>query len=98
MVVVNNPELYRLDRIEVNHGKHKYDAVLKNKKTGTEKRVPFGGKKTDGTPYQHYHDKIGHYKSYDHNDRKRRDLYRIRHAGQEKNKFSSGYFSWTYLW
>lgn len=98
MVVVNNPELYRLDRIEVHHGKHKYDAVLKNKKTGTEKHVPFGGKKSDGTPYQHYHDKIGHYKSYDHNDRQRRNLYRIRHAGQEKNKFSSGWFSWTYLW
>lgn len=99
MVVVHHPEDYKLDRFEVDRkGLHKYFAILKNKKTGSEKKVPFGAKKKNGTPYQHYHDKIGNYSQYDHKDKERMKRYRIRHRGQDQNKFSSGWFAIKYLW
>jgi hypothetical protein len=99
MVVLQHPEQFRLVRFEVDRaGPHKYKAVLRNKTTGTERRVPFGAKKKDGTPYQHYHDKIGHYRAYDHKDKERRDRYRVRHRGQDQARFSSGWFSWKFLW
>lgn len=99
MVVIANPSSYRLVGFEVNHGnKHKYNAILENKQTHRQKKVPFGGKKEDGTPYQHYRDRIGHYSKYDHLDKDRRQRYRIRHHGQDKHKFSSGFFSWRFLW
>jgi hypothetical protein len=99
MVVVKNPEQYKLVRFQVcRDKKHKYNAILENKKTGKQKKVPFGGIKSDGTPYQHYHDKIGKYRKYDHGDKERRKRYVIRHKGEQLNKFSSGYFSMLYLW
>lgn len=99
MVVLQNPQDYRLERFEVStDGKHKYIAILTHKKTGKQRGVPFGGIKTDGTPYQHYHDKIGAYRQYDHKDKERRRRYRIRHKGQDQKKFSSGYFSMRFLW
>lgn len=99
MVVLQHPEEYQLVDFEVDHiGSHKYFAILKNKKTGTMRKIPFGAKKTDGTPYQHYHDKIGHYRTYDHKDKERRNRYLIRHKGQDQKKFSSGWFSIKYLW
>lgn len=56
--------------------------------------IHFGDKR-----YQHYHDKIGLYKHLDHNDSKRRALYRQRH---KKDKINDpeypGYYSWRYLW
>lgn len=48
--------------------------------------------------YEQYHDKIGHYSSKDHLDKKRRDNYRKRHAKDNLNELSAGYFSWHYLW
>lgn len=51
------------------------------------------------TRYDHYYDKIGYYKNKNHNDEKRRRLYRLRHKNDNLNdKNSSGYFSWFYLW
>lgn len=98
-MIIHNPENYELIGFEINKGKkHKYDAILKNKKTGEKKRVPFGGKKTDGTPYEQFEDKIGHYKQYDHKDLKRRWRYLARHKGEDEKLFSSGYFSIKYLW
>lgn len=99
MVVLQNPQEYRLVQFQVSHDKkHKYNAILEHKKTKRTKKIPFGGIKTDGTPYQHYHDKIGHYRQYDHNDKQRRQRYRVRHKGEDTKKFSSGYFSWRFLW
>lgn len=99
MVVIENPQEYKLVGFEVNKDKkHKYNALLQHKKTGKIRKVPFGGIKKDGTPYQHYQDKIGHFQKYDHKDKERRALYRIRHKGQDQKKFSSGYFSMRYLW
>jgi hypothetical protein len=94
-----NPEAYELIGFEVNKGKKsKYDAILKNKKTGEKKRVSFGGKYPDGTPYEQYHDKIGYYSKYDHNDKERRRLYLLRHKNDLGFKFSSAYFSTNFLW
>lgn len=98
MVIVTDPSSYRLVGFELNHGKHKYNAILENKKTHRQKKVPFGGKKQDGTPYQHYRDRIGKYSQYNHLDKDRLKRYRIRHHGQDKNKFSSGWFSLKFLW
>ena len=92
---LRNPNDYKFKRFERSKtaGK-KYDAVLENKKSKTERRVPFGAR-----GYDQYKDKaLGLYSGRDHNDTKRRDLYRKRHAGEEKAKYSSGYFSWKYLW
>jgi hypothetical protein len=66
-----------------------------DKKTNKLKYVPFGDVR-----YQQYRDTtpLKLYKHLDHNDIKRRELYRKRHAGEEKNKYSSGYFSYYLLW
>lgn len=99
MVVIQNPQEYKLVGFQVsNDKKHKYNAILQHKKTGKQRKVPFGGIKPDGTPYQHYQDKIGDFRKYDHKDKERRQRYRIRHKGEDLNKFSSGYFSMRYLW
>jgi hypothetical protein len=99
MVVIKNPHEYKLVRFDVStDNKHKYNAILEHKKTGKLRKVPFGAIKADGTPYQHYHDKIGKYKKYDHLDKERRKRYLIRHKGEDLNKFSSGWFSIRYLW
>lgn len=96
---LHNPENYELLGFEVNKGKkHKYLAILENKKTKEKLRVPFGGKHPDGTPYEQYHDKIGHYSEYDHNDPKRRDAWLKRHKANISYKYSSAWWSWKYLW
>lgn len=94
-MIVTNPANYTFIRFEVSktQGK-KYDAILKNKTTGQEKRVPFGAK-----GYEQYKDKaLGRYSNLDHKDAKRRKAYRDRHQGEQNKKFSSGYFAWKYLW
>lgn len=92
---ITNPEEYRFKKFERSRNENKkYDAILIHKKTGREKRVPFGGK-----GYEHYEDKaLGLYSRWDHHDRSRRASYRKRHAGEDKYKFSSGYFAWKFLW
>ena len=62
----------------------KYD-VLKNGRHF----LSFGDKR-----YQHYKDKIGYYKHLDHKDRKRLDLYYIRH--KDTNNINSAKF-WSHL-
>jgi hypothetical protein len=99
MVVIKNPQDYKLVQFQVSKdGKHKYNAILEHKKTGKPRIVPFGGIKADGTPYQHYRDKIGKYSKYNHLDKERRQRYRIRHRGEDQMKFSSGWFSMRFLW
>lgn len=100
-MIVNNPENYTFIGFKVarDSNRFKYYLVIQNKNTGRIKHVPFGGKYSDGTPYEQYRDSaLGYYSKYDHKDRVRRARYKIRHAGEEKNKFSSGWASWHYLW
>lgn len=94
-MIIDNPLNYTFIRFERSRtpGK-KYDAILRNKTTKQEKRVPFGAK-----GYEHFKDKaLGLYKTLDHNDPKRRASYRARHKGEDSKKYSSGYFAWKYLW
>lgn len=92
---VPNPNEYTFVKFEKSNTKNKkYDAILKHKTTKTLKRVPFGDIR-----YEQYKDKaLGLYASKDHGDLKRRKAYRTRHAGEDKDKYSSGYFAWKYLW
>ena len=97
-MIIDRPEDYALVGFERSHvrGK-KYDAILRNKKTRKRqiRRVPFGA-----VGYEQYRDSTGKglYTRVNHGDPKRRRNYRTRHRGENKRKFSSGYFSWKYLW
>lgn len=96
MVVIKNPELYVLKGFEKSHLKDKkYNALLQNKQTGKIRKIPFGC-----SSYEHFEDKTktGIWSHKDHKDKNRRKLYRLRHKDEDKNKFSSGYFSMKYLW
>lgn len=71
----------------------KYDAILSD---GTI--VPFGDINN-----KHYHDNVlGLYSNLDHNDKKRRELFRLRfkklYEKNYNNPKSSIYYSWNYLW
>lgn len=71
--------------------------------TPSGKTVHFGS-----TRYEHYKDSSGLalYSHLDHNDEKRRDRYRARHAKillkdgtpAYKNKEQAAYYSWHFLW
>ncbi len=93
--MIHDPQEYTFKEFRKSGTKHKkYDAILINKKTKREKKVPFGDKR-----YEQYEDKaLGLYKNLDHKDKKRRALYRMRHSGEDKAKYSAGYFAWKYLW
>ena len=95
---ISNPENYELVGFRVNIGsRFKYDGILRNKTLGTIRRIPFGGKKW-GIPYPQYHDKIGYYSEYDHNDKKRQQSFYNRHKRNLGHRYSSAWFAWTYLW
>ena len=88
---------YKLVKFEKSHTKHKkYDAIIENKETKKDKKVPFGDKR-----YEQYQDTtgLGIYSNKDHKDKKRRLNYRKRHETYIKKDFySPGYFSLKYLW
>ena len=75
----------------------KYDAILKNNKTGKKKVIPFGAK-----GYAQYKDSTGLklYSKLDHLDEERKKRYQQRHKDEGLNtrKYSAGWFSWNYLW
>lgn len=75
----------------------KYIGILRNKKTGRLKQIPFGSSK-----HENYSDETGlnAYPKLQHGDIKRLELYRKRHAGEgdDDEKFSAGWFSWHFLW
>lgn len=81
----------------------KYVAILRNKKTGKDVVIHFGGIRENGKPYEQWKDNTGLriYSKYNHGDNERRKRYQTRH-GKEKSSFdkywSAGYFSWKYLW
>lgn len=94
-MIVEHPEKYKFLRFEKSHLlSKKYNAVLLNKETGAEKRIPFGS-----SLHQQYRDKTGLniYSHLNHLDSERRKRYRLRHRA-EGSKFSSSWFSWRYLW
>ena len=95
MTVPHNPQNYKFVKFQRSTTKgKKYDAILENKQTGKTKKISFGAK-----GYQQYQDKaLGLYKAGDHLDNERRQRYRKRHTGEDKRKFSSGYFAYKYLW
>ena len=74
----------------------KYNAILVNKATKKIKRIPFGA-----SDYEQYKDTtgMGLYSNKDHNDKKRRQLYRQRHFKDLRDGYySAGYFAYHYLW
>ena len=95
-MILKNPSNYKFVQFQKSKTKNKkYDAILYNKITNKYKFVPFRD-----VNYPQYSDQTGlglytHLNTY---DKERRRLYRSRHAGEEKNKYSSGYFSWYFLW
>jgi hypothetical protein len=94
MVRIINPEDYLIkDIIIAKDGKHKYIAILQNKKTGRDRQVPFGS-----IQHQHYRDSLGYYADLDHLDKKRQENFLKRHAKNITHKFSSGWFSANFLW
>jgi hypothetical protein len=95
-MILDNPNNYKFFKFEKSKTKHKkYDAILINKLTNQKKHIPFGDNR-----YQQYKDTTGLnlYSHLDHNDIKRRRLYRKRHDGEQNDKYSSGWFSYNYLW
>lgn len=94
-MILLNPNDYVLWQFEISDKLNKkYNAVLINKYDKTDiKKIPFGDKR-----YQQYFDQLGYYSNLNHNDKKRRLLYRKRHAKDIMNKFSSGWFAYYYLW
>jgi hypothetical protein len=72
----------------------KYDVYKDDKKLAS-----FGAIHPNGTPYDQYEDKAGgYYSKYDHHDKKRRALYRQRHAKDMNNFESPGWFAARFLW
>lgn len=69
------------------HMHKKYDVFVNQKYL-----VSFGDKR-----YEQYFDKIGFYRSKDHNNEKRRQLYYKRH-GEAGLPFTAKWFSHRYLW
>lgn len=93
MVRITDPDDYKIDSIRVAVDKHKYVAVLKHKRTGQTRQVPFGDKN-----YQHYRDKLGHYSQLNHLDEERRRRFWLRHAQNAQYKYSSAWWSAKCLW
>lgn len=76
--------------IKVSTRKNKKYDVYKDDKYITS----FGDKR-----YQHYKDLIGYYKNLDHNDKKRRELYRLRHKNDNIDDPNyAGYWAYNFLW
>ena len=71
--------------------KNKYWVYVKSDK-GNVKKIGFGHK-----DYQHFKDKLGHYKSLDHGDPKRKKAYYARH-GKATSKDTAKYWSHKILW
>jgi hypothetical protein len=79
--------------------KKKYDAILKNRKTDREVKVPFGARNME-----QYQDRVlGLYKSKDHKDKNRRRQFKSRFSGLKQSQdwsrfYTPLYFSYTKLW
>lgn len=95
-MVFYSPLAFKFLRFERSHLKFKkYNAILLNRKTNHEVRIPFGH-----SSYEQYEDKTGLklYTKKDHKDKKRRLNYRSRHAKDINQRYSPSWFSLKYLW
>jgi len=63
--------------------------IMKNNK---KRLIHFGDKR-----YQQFKDKLGHYSSLNHNDKKRKELYYKRH-GKTNDKNTAKYWANKILW
>ena len=73
----------------------KYDAIIQDNITKRKQRISFGDNR-----YEHFKDTTGLklYTSLDHNDPKRRRLYKTRHEKTRHKKYSPSWYSDNYLW
>ena len=76
----------------VSKAKNKKYSVYVKGKNDKPKLINFGDSR-----YEQFKDKLGHYKSKDHNDPKRKKAYYDRH-GQTNDKNSAKYWSHKVLW
>tara|TARA_R110001592_G_scaffold104473_6_gene293935 strand:- start:949 stop:1212 length:264 start_codon:yes stop_codon:yes gene_type:complete len=70
----------------------KYSVYVKSDNKNGKKLIHFGDSR-----YGQFKDKLGHYKSKDHGDPKRKKAYYDRH-GKAVGKDNAKYFSHKYLW
>ena len=70
----------------------KYSVYVKSNTKSGIKLIHFGDNR-----YEQFKDKLGHYKSQDHGDTKRKKAYYDRH-GQTSDKNSAKYWSHKILW
>ena len=75
----------------VSKAKNKKYAVYV-RKHGRKRLIHFGDSR-----YQHYRDRLGHYRQLDHRDPKRRERYYSRH-GPSSDKDTAKYWSHKVLW
>ena len=83
-------------KFEVSHlPTKKYNAVLKNRKSGRELRIPFGA-----IGYEQFKDTtgLGAYTKDDHLNDKRRQNYIKRHSNDKNKPYAPSWFSLKYLW
>jgi len=74
--------------------KHKKYSVYVLSNTGKPKLISFGDNR-----YQQFFDKLGLYSHLNHEDPKRRNNYRRRHANDHINDPNyPGFWSYNYLW
>jgi len=85
----NNRPLYKPF---VSKAKNKKYSVYVKGQTGKPRIIHFGDSR-----YGQFKDKIGHYKSLDHNDTKRKKSYYARH-GKATSKDTAKYWSHKILW
>ena len=85
----NNRPLYKPF---VSKAKNKKYSVYVKGQTGKPRIIHFGDSR-----YGQFKDKIGHYKSLDHNDPKRKKSYYARH-GKATSKDTAKYWSHKILW
>lgn len=76
----------------ISKAKHKKYSVYVKGPNGNPKLIHFGDKR-----YEHYKDKLGHYKHLDHLDPQRKKNYYSRH-GEATSKDSAKYWSHKILW
>ena len=91
---INNFDLIKFRKSNTKN--KKYDAIIQNKQNKKQFIIPFGDSR-----YMHYKDTtpLKLYTHLNHNDIKRRELYKKRHSTFIKNGYySAGYFSQKYLW
>lgn len=96
MVRVKNPNEYKHIGFEKATAKNSmYNAILKHKKTGKIKKIPFGHKK-----FSNFQDRTGLnlYPHLIHGDKERRKRFRARHKENAKHRFSSAFFAFRWLW